>query len=127
MGTRPHTETVSPEHNFGQVLDLMIHGYQSDFPVIGGEDRSVVGMLTRNEVFAAANSPDSYKSVRDLMKTGFPTVSPRADLFEEGQKLLQESGLRALPVVENGQLVGMLTTDDVSEASLLRDRRKLQH
>lgn len=127
MGTRPHTDTVTPDHNFGQVLDLMIHGYQSDFPVTEGEDRGVVGMLTRNEIFAAANSPDSYKSVRDLMKTEFPTVSPRADLFEEGQKLLQESGLRALPVVEDGRLVGMLTTDDVSEASLLRDRRELQY
>jgi hypothetical protein len=28
MGTKPHTETVTPYHTFGEVLDLVIHGYQ---------------------------------------------------------------------------------------------------
>ena len=60
------------------------------------------------------------------MRTEFPTISPDADLFAEGQKLLQESGLRAIPVVEDGELVGMLTVEDMSQAALLRDIRKLQ-
>jgi uncharacterized protein YbjT (DUF2867 family) len=34
MGTKPRTETVTPYHTFGQVLDLVIHGYQEDFPVV---------------------------------------------------------------------------------------------
>src|SRR3712207_5190084 len=33
MGTKPRTETVTPDHTFGQVLDSVIHGYQEDFPV----------------------------------------------------------------------------------------------
>ena len=33
--------------------------------------------------------------------------------------ILQQSGLRALPVTENGELVGMLTIEDVGQASLL--------
>jgi Zn-dependent protease len=32
MGTKPRTETVTPYHNFGQVLDSVLHGYQEDFP-----------------------------------------------------------------------------------------------
>src|SRR5918997_2450587 len=48
-----------------------------------------------------------------------------AVLFTDGNRILQESGLRALPVVKNGDLVGMLTTDDIGQAALLRDRRKL--
>jgi CBS domain-containing protein len=54
------------------------------------------------------------------MRTNVPTISSGADLFGEGQRLLQESGLRALPVVEGGKLVGMLTIEDVGHASLLR-------
>ncbi|MBA2442934.1 MAG: site-2 protease family protein, partial [Rubrobacter sp.] len=50
--------------------------------------------------------------------------SPDADLFKDGQRLLQESGLRALPVIVDGELAGMLTTDDVSQASLLRQLPK---
>ena len=123
MGTRPRLETVSPYHTFGQVLDSVIHGFQEDFPVVD-EDGRLVGMITRNEIMAAAHSPERYSSVRDLMKTHFPTISPDADLFTDGARLLQESGLRALPVVKAGDLVGMLTMDDIGQAALLRDPRK---
>jgi Zn-dependent protease/CBS domain-containing protein len=123
MGTKGRTETVTPYHNFGQVLDSVIHGYQEDFPVVD-EDGNLVGIITRSEIMAAAHSPNRYATVRDLMKTEFPTISPDADLFTDGNRVLQESGLRALPVVKDGNLVGMLTVDDVGQATLLRDLRK---
>jgi Zn-dependent protease/CBS domain-containing protein len=124
MGTRPRLETVTPYHTFGQVLDLVLHGYQEDFPVVD-ESGNLVGMITRNEIMAAAHSPDRYATVRDLMKTDFPTLSPEADLFTDGARILQESGLKALPVVRAGNLEGMLTMDDIGQAALLRDLRKL--
>ncbi len=123
MGTRPRIETITPHHTFGQILDLILHGYQEDFPVVD-EDGNLVGMITRNEIFSAVHSPDRFSNVRDLMKTEFPTLSPDADLFTDGHRILQESGLRALPVVKAGDLVGMLTMDDVGQAALLRDPRK---
>jgi Zn-dependent protease/CBS domain-containing protein len=119
MGTKPRTETVTPYHTFGQVLDSVIHGYQEDFPVLD-EDGNLVGMLTRNEIMTAAHSPERYSSVRDLMKTDFPIIPPEADLFTDGARLLQKSGLRALPVVKAGNLVGMLTVEDIGQAALLR-------
>ncbi len=118
MGTKPRTETVTPYHTFGQVLDSVIHGYQEDFPVVD-ESGKLVGMITRDEIMRAAHSPERYKSVRDLMKTNIPTISSRADIFDEGLPTLQQSGLRALPVTEDGELVGMLTIEDVGQASLL--------
>ena len=118
MGTKPRTETVTPDHTFGQVLDSVIHGYQEDFPVLD-ESGNLVGILTRDEIMTAAHSPERYSSVRDLMKTDVPTISSQADLFEEGFGILQQSGLRALPVTENGELIGMLTIEDVGQASLL--------
>ena len=126
MGTKPRTETVTPYHNFGQVLDAVLHGYQEDFPVVD-QDGRLVGIITRKEILSAAHSPDRYTSVRDLMKSDVPTISPDADLFADGYRILLESGLRALPVVENGEMVGMLTIDDVGQASLLRDLRKQQY
>jgi Zn-dependent protease/CBS domain-containing protein len=119
MGTKHRTETVTPNHTFGQVLELVLHGYQEDFPVLD-DGNHLVGMLTRNEIMTAAHSPERYSSVRDLMKTNVPTISSQADLFEDGLRILQKSGLRALPVTENGELVGMLTIEDVGQASLLR-------
>jgi Zn-dependent protease/CBS domain-containing protein len=118
MGTKPRTETVTPHHTFGQVLDSVVHGYQEDFPVVD-EGGKLLGMLTREEIMAAAHSPERYPSVRDLMNTDVPTISSQADLFEEGLPIMQQSGLRALPVTENGELVGMLTIEDIGQARLL--------
>jgi Zn-dependent protease/CBS domain-containing protein len=123
MGTKPHTETVTPYHTFGQVLDSVIHGYQEDFPV-ADENGKLLGMITREEILAAAHSPGKYSRVRDLMKTNVPTISPQADLFDDGLRILQQSGLRAVPVTENGELVGMLTMEDIGQANLLRDLRQ---
>jgi CBS domain-containing protein len=118
MGTKPRTETVTPYHTFGQVLDSVIHGYQEDFPVVD-EGGRLLGMITREEIMAAAHSPERYASVRDLMKTNVPTISSGADLFEDALPVMRQSGLRALPVTEDGELVGMLTIEDVGQASLL--------
>ena len=118
MGTKARTQTVTPSHTFEQVLDSVVHGYQEDFPVL--DHGKLVGEITRDEIMAAAHSPQRYQSVRDLMKTDVPTVSPEADLFEGGLHLLQQSGLRALPVTHEGELVGMFTVEDVAKASLLR-------
>ncbi|MBA2344300.1 MAG: site-2 protease family protein [Rubrobacter sp.] len=127
MGVRRRTETVTPYHNFGQILDLVVHGYQTDFPVVD-EEGKLVGMLTRTEIFAAVHSPSQYRSVRDLMLTDFPILSPKADLFADGNRILQEGGLRAVPVCDDGtvtgNLVGMLTVEDIGQARLLRDLRK---
>ena len=91
---------------------------RSAVPVVD-ESGNLVGMLTRAEIMAAAHSPERYTSVRDLMKTNVPTISSQADLFEDGLRALQQSGLRALPVTENGELVRTLTIEDVAHASLL--------
>lgn len=127
MGTKRHTETLSPYNNFGQVFDAVIHGYQEDFPVVDDEDGRLVGILTRNEIMAAAHSPDKFLNVRDLMKTEYPTIAPDADLFTDGHRILQESGLRAIPVMKDGALVGLLTIDDIGQAALLRDLRRQQN
>jgi Zn-dependent protease/CBS domain-containing protein len=119
MGDRRRIETVTPHHTFGQVLDLVLHGYQEDFPVVE-EDGSLVGMLTRGEIFSAARSPDGGRLVREMMITEVPTISPEADLSSDGNRILHESGLRAVPVMKGSELVGMLTVDDIGQASLLK-------
>ena len=53
----------------------------------------------------SARSANRFGTVRDLMRTEFPTISPEADLFGEGGRVLRESGLHAIPVVKDGELV----------------------
>ncbi len=118
MGTKPRTETVTPYHTFGQVLDSVIHGYQEDFPVVD-ESGNLVGMLTRDEIMAVAHSPERYDE------------RPRPDEDERPDHLLPSRPFRGrsshtaaewpqgASVTENGKLVGMLTIEDVGHARLL--------
>jgi Zn-dependent protease/predicted transcriptional regulator len=119
MRTRSRTETLTPDHTFEQVLEAVIHGYQKDFPVLDEHGR-LVGMLHRDDIYDAARSRDHGTRVRNLMKMEFPSISPRADLLQEGYKLLQENDFKTLPVCDEGELVGLLSMEDIGQASLLR-------
>ena len=54
-------------------------------------------------------------SVRDWMSTNVITIEPTAKL-PEVHKLLKNKGIRRLPVVDQGKLVGIVTLGDVREA-----------
>ncbi len=54
--------------------------------------------------------------VRDWMSTLTITVSPIVSISNAHQ-IMKENGIRRLPLVENGRLVGIITIGDVREAS----------
>lgn len=53
--------------------------------------------------------------VKDWMTREVLTVSPQAGVLDAGN-IMRENGIRRLPVVENGRVVGMITHGDVREA-----------
>jgi acetoin utilization protein AcuB len=54
--------------------------------------------------------------IRDMMTKNPFTVEPDT-LMLDAQKIMRENGIRRLPVVEKGKLVGILTKHDILEAS----------
>jgi len=54
--------------------------------------------------------------VREWMTTPVMTVSP-ATSISSAHQIMKERGIRRLPVLENDQLVGIVTIGDVREAS----------
>ena len=119
MRKRSRTETLAPDHTFEKVLEAVIHGYQEDFPVLDEHER-LVGMFHRGDIYNAARSRDRLTRVRDLMMTEFSSISPRADLFEDGYRLLQDNDFKTLPVCDGDEFMGLLSMEDVGKASLLR-------
>ena len=55
-------------------------------------------------------------SVRDWMTPNPITIDPKTTI-PEAHKLMKQSRIRRLPVVENGKVVGILTLGDIREAS----------
>ncbi|MDS0259867.1 CBS domain-containing protein [Haloarcula sp. S1CR25-12] len=74
-----------------------------------------VGIITESDIVAVtAEEGDTRElTVGDVMATALVTIAPEADL-EVAVDRLRTHGIKKLPVVEDGELVGILTTTDIS-------------
>jgi CBS domain-containing protein len=80
------------------------------------EGDKLKGILTEKDIIWAIvkKSKDDLKNIKAkaLMKRKVVTIKPGADITEAMQKFKKKK-IRRLPVVENGKLIGFLTTKDV--------------
>ena len=96
--------------------NLLLSTSQQDFPIVHGDQ--VVGLLGRNLLIRsiAAEGPEAY--VAGVMDRDFLALQPGADLAEV-LPVMAQAGRCAL-VMEGSRLLGLLTTDNLSEFLLLR-------
>jgi len=99
-------------------IEELLAGSQTDFPVV--DDGRVSGMLFRNDLLKAL-SEDGGKTrrVADVMKHDCEIVE-ESDLLDETYQRLRQSVCPALPVVKGGELVGLLTAENISEYVIVR-------
>lgn len=81
-------------------------------PVIKG-DKELIGILSWvdiEKIFESGNSTEA--TVKSLMKTELITISQDSTV-DEAKDLMARHHIRALPVVRNSKLVGILTSNDL--------------
>ncbi|MNF97832.1 Hypoxic response protein 1 [compost metagenome] len=79
------------------------------------ENNRLVGVVTDRDLVVrgiADKNPGSNK-ITEVMTTDIISVSP-SDQIEKATELMARHQIRRLPVVENGQLVGMLSLGDMA-------------
>ncbi|MEB3774428.1 MAG: CBS domain-containing protein [Desulfurococcales archaeon] len=83
--------------------------------VVVVDDGSVRGIITRKDIvyLDATGVTKRNPKAREVMSTSIITASPHDTLQDIAVKML-ETGIRHVPVVENGRLVGMVTLTDIS-------------
>jgi Zn-dependent protease len=109
--------TLSPDDPLQTAIDHSLGGWQQDFPVVFGDH--VLGVLTREDVLRTIAQQGSDVRVREAMNREFTTVDSH-DMLESALVVLHDSKCRSLPVVHDGRLVGMLTTDNVGEFLMIQ-------
>ncbi|MHB8160870.1 MAG: CBS domain-containing protein, partial [Thermoleophilia bacterium] len=109
-------KVLSPEQTLGDVVTIVLHSFQEDFPVLDGD--SIVGVLTRANLIGGLHKFGPDVAVSQVMEKEFPLVEASA-LFSEVYEKMNSSGIKAVPVVEAGKLVGMVTLEHLSEVFML--------
>ncbi len=110
-------ETLSAQDNLHSVVKLILAGAQQDFPVI--DDGQVVGLLTRDAFIKALAREGSSAPVVDFIRRDLPEVDSH-DMVESALMRLEESGAKTLPVKHHGQLVGLITSENITEFLMIR-------
>jgi predicted transcriptional regulator len=110
-------QILNPRDPLGRATQLILEGYQQDFPVV--DDGSVVGVLMRADLLAALSQRGQNVPVADVMKRKFEVVDS-SDMLEASLARLQGSDIHTMPVYHNGLLVGMLTTENIGEFLLIQ-------
>src|SRR5271157_5911414 len=112
-----HFRTLQPDDTLAQAVEHILADWQQDFPVVFGS--RVLGVLTREDVVRAVAQGGTGKLVRDVMRRDFQTVDSH-DMLEQAVQVLQRCRCRSLPVVHNGELVGILALEKVGEFMTMR-------
>jgi CBS domain-containing protein len=98
-----------------EALELILSKNVSGVPVVKRGTKEIMGVVTRNDF----NRRPDEGQLALLMTRDVATISPEADI-REAANIFRERGFRRLPVVENHDLVGIVTVSDIVWKALAR-------
>jgi CBS domain-containing protein len=98
--------------------ELLVASDQREFPVVDNTG-AVEGILTRDDLVKGLSQKGADALARSALQAPSPPVSAGLP-FDVALATLQSSGRSALPVIENGRLIGMLTKDNITDLVLVR-------
>ena len=114
--------TLKPEDTLDLASDVISLGRIRHIPVV--EDGRLVGLLSERDLMGAAAAiifglKQKSKSallkrvlVKEVMRKKVITVTPDKPI-KETVRLMKEKKIGCVPVVRQGQLVGLVTTTDI--------------
>jgi acetoin utilization protein AcuB len=113
--------TLKPEQTLRDAIELLRRKRIRHLPVVSG--KALLGIVTDRDVKRATPSvltvsKDEYdNALRDIkvaqVMTREPITVPRRSPLKHAVQIFLKSRVGALPVVDNGRLVGILTEVDV--------------
>jgi len=105
-------EVCGPEVTLQQAATTMEERGVGSIAIVDGH--RLAGILTERDIVkaAAAGSDPAKEIARDWMTADPDTFSPEVDVREAAMWML-ETGYRHLPVVESGELLGVISVRDV--------------
>ncbi len=107
-----HFRVVQPDDPLSTAVDHVLDGWQQDFPVVFGDH--VLGMLTRENLMRVISQGGIDTPIRAVMSRDIVTVDSH-EMLEKALASMRAAKCRSVPVLHDGNLVGLLTLDHVGE------------
>lgn len=108
---------LHPQDSLQRAVDYILAGSQQDFPVVR-PDGQVSGILTRSLLMTAL-AQNRMATVGEVMDTDFQ-IAQFGEMLESAVARLQQCRCRTMPVMRNGALAGLLTTENIGEFMMIR-------
>ena len=106
--------TISPQDTLATAREKMTNGKFRRLPVV--QDGALVGILTDRDILRFIGSEERTRVVGAMTET--PLTIPPTLPVEDAVHLMRKHQVSGLPVVEQGKVVGMITTSDIMQAFL---------
>lgn len=113
-----HFTTLTTNQTLGDAVKIILDGSQHDFPVMWGD--RVMGVLTRANLLAGLSQHGPDQLVTGVMQREFQTAEPN-EMLEAVLHRLAASPTRVMPVLQDGNLVGLVTTDNLGEYLMIQN------
>jgi CBS domain-containing protein len=115
---------VSPNDNVSKLISLIEEHLLREIIII--ENGKLRGIVYSKDIAEKGITDPTKAKVNSVMKSSTPTLLPNQDM-DEAANLIFKTGLRALPVVENDKVVGIVSLHDIVDvASKSKEFRQAQ-
>jgi CBS domain-containing protein len=109
--------TVERTATLREVANKVLDGFQPDFPVVDGG--KLVGVIHQSDLLRGLTASGPDATVEAYMQTQVPTADS-GEMLDRAFARLHEGEAAVIPVVDDGNLVGLLTPENVSELLMIR-------
>lgn len=113
--------SIETRHELQHAVDLMLAGDQQDFPVLEGG--RYLGMLARGELIKGLREEGPSAPVGRIVRLDVEPIDAAWPL-ERALQVMRAGRHSAVPVIMRGQLVGLLTLENVSELLMVQEARQ---
>jgi IMP dehydrogenase len=104
--------TLNPDSTIGDAIRLMKENRIGGIPIVDG-GKKLVGILTNRDLRFEENK---QRKVGELMTSENLVVAPEGTDLKKAEKILRQSKVEKLPVVnKQGKLVGLITFRDINQ------------
>lgn len=119
-------QTITPDTTACEVATLFVEADVSSAVVVSPDSRGLIGIVTESDLIrqVAAGEDIASVHVESFLSTPLVTIDSTEEIHDAAT-LMKEHSIRQLPVTDDGNLVGILTTTDLAHY-LPRLREKIR-